>query len=493
MKCQPSDHPDYPNIFFGQIGNGDIDHAYVGRPEDMTMERPSYQINKNKPGTELAASVSSAFSAAAKVFEDSDPAYSAECLKRAREMFDFAKDYLGDYSQSISDAGKFYKSWSGYNDELVLAAAWLAKASGDSADIEQAKAIANQYQIGSGTEFSWDNKTPGANLLMYQLTGEDTYKQKMSQWLQAINNVQKTPNGMYFIQQWGSARHAANVAFILALMKDDFDSTYQLALDQINYILGDGPQIDGKPSSLMVGYGPTHPTTPHHRAAYCPPTGECTQAGFGSSSPSQWVLYGALVGGPESATDNFVNDRNNYVSNEVAIDYNAGLTGVLAAAVADPGLWEQTVTEAPEEDGATDETDEDKERTVEEDEPLETVAECEDFDGKGELTVYAEKPNGGNCGLDWDFIQANSKAYTHFVALPKGTYNAYDDHMNCGRCVRFKCSCEQTQFDFACENARGKEVIAMVTDSCPSCHIYHDLDLSFAAWDEVTGGQSGSR
>ena len=73
MKCQPSDHPDYPNIFYGQIGNGDIDHAYVGRPEDMTMERPSYEISKSKPGTELAASVSSAFSAAAKVFEDSDP------------------------------------------------------------------------------------------------------------------------------------------------------------------------------------------------------------------------------------------------------------------------------------------------------------------------------------------------------------------------------------------------------------------------------------
>ena len=73
----------------------------------MTMERPSYEISKSKPGTELAASVSSAFSAAAKVFEDSEPTYSAECLKRAREMFDFAKDYRGDYSQSISDTGNF--------------------------------------------------------------------------------------------------------------------------------------------------------------------------------------------------------------------------------------------------------------------------------------------------------------------------------------------------------------------------------------------------
>ena len=69
--------------------------------------------------------------------------------------------------------------------------------------------------------------------------------------------VNKTPAGMYFLQQWGSARHAANAAFVMALMKEDFGSeTYQLALDQINYILGDGPKINGSPASLMVGYGP---------------------------------------------------------------------------------------------------------------------------------------------------------------------------------------------------------------------------------------------
>lgn len=508
MKCQPLDHPDYPNIFYGQIGNGDVDHAYVGRPEDMTMERPSYEISASKPGTELAASVSSAFAAAATVFKDTDSAYSAECLKRAREMFEFAVNYKGDYSQSIADAGKFYKSWSGYNDELVLAAAWLARASGDSDDVTQAREIAAQYQIGSGTEFSWDNKTPGANLLMYQITGDDTYKQRMEQWLQAIDNTQKTPNGMYFLQQWGSARHAGNVAFILALMKEETfggNNAYQLAMDQINYILGDGPQIDGKASSLMVGYGPSHPTTPHHRSSYCPADGECTQAGFSGTDPSTWVLYGALVGGPESATDVFVNDRNNYVANEVALDYNAGLTGVLAAAVQDPG----TSTTSPfngqstrdETDDTADETagegttdDDSTDVVADEDEPLDEVEQCEDFEGVGELTVYAANPDGGNCGLDWSFIHDNNlKSSTHFVALPKGTYNAYDDHMNCGRCVRFKCSCDQHQFDFACENVRGKEVIAMVTDSCPSCHIYHDLDLSNAAWDEVTGGQSGSR
>ena len=122
---------------------------------------------------------------------------------------------------------------------------------------------------------------------------------------------------------------------------------------------------------------------------------------------------------------------------------------------------------------------------------------CTNFPTPGELTVYSANPEGGNCDFPWSFIQQHSKAYTHFVALPSvlPDANAYDNHMSCGRCVRFKCNCaeEQSLFDFACENAQGHEVIAMVVNSCPSCHIFGDLDLSNAAWDEVTGNQTHSR
>ena len=30
--------------FYCQVGNGGIDHAYIGRPEDMTVERPAYSL-----------------------------------------------------------------------------------------------------------------------------------------------------------------------------------------------------------------------------------------------------------------------------------------------------------------------------------------------------------------------------------------------------------------------------------------------------------------
>jgi len=41
------------------------------------------------------------------------------------------------------------------------------------------------------------------------------------------------------------------------------------------------------------------------------------------------VLYGALVGGPDE-NDVYVDDREDYVSNEVACDYNAGFQGAVA-------------------------------------------------------------------------------------------------------------------------------------------------------------------
>jgi len=51
-----------------------------------------------------------------------------------------------------------------------------------------------------------------------------------------------------------------------------------------------------------------------------------------SPNPNYHVLTGALVGGPDE-NDNYVDDRTNYVQNEVSTDYNAGFQSALAALV----------------------------------------------------------------------------------------------------------------------------------------------------------------
>ena len=37
-----------------------------------------------------------------------------------------------------------------------------------------------------------------------------------------------------------------------------------------------------------------------------------------------------MVGGPDNAEDRWEDDRGNYVTNEVSLDYNAGLCGLIS-------------------------------------------------------------------------------------------------------------------------------------------------------------------
>jgi hypothetical protein len=87
--------------------------------------------------------------------------------------------------------------------------------------------------------------------------------------------------------------------------------------------------------SFVVGFGHNPPQRAHHAGASCPdyPT-RCDWANFDSPKPNPQVLYGALVGGPKGpGDDTYTDKRNDYVTNEVANDYNAGFTGALAGLV----------------------------------------------------------------------------------------------------------------------------------------------------------------
>ena len=59
------------------------------------------------------------------------------------------------------------------------------------------------------------------------------------------------------------------------------------------------------------------------------PPAKCDWNDKNKPDPNPHVLNGALVGGPDQ-NDNYVDDRNDYVKNEVATDYNAGFQGALA-------------------------------------------------------------------------------------------------------------------------------------------------------------------
>jgi len=127
--------------------------------------------------------------------------------------------------------------------------------------------------------------------------------------------------------QWGSLRYAGDLAhFTLQAAHNgiDVDNSVNFAESQINYILGDTGR------SYVCGWGQNPPVKPHHRGSSCPSSGVCDwNSGYNNPGPNPQVLNGALVGGPDH-NDNYVDDRTNFQTNEVATDYNAGFQSALA-------------------------------------------------------------------------------------------------------------------------------------------------------------------
>ena len=190
----------------------------------------------------------------------------------------------------------------------------------------------------SGSEFSWDQKHPAIHYLFYELSNrtDDAARGRLDDFLRNLKTGDKTPNGFRFLQKWGSARHNMNSNFInlIDAINHEHDENIEYAFSQLDYILGreSGSAVneEGKGMSLQIGFGEVFPTSPHHRSSSCFGNGTCLKKG---SDPSPFTLFGALVGGPEELSDNFKNDRGNWISNEVALDYNAGFQGVLAARI----------------------------------------------------------------------------------------------------------------------------------------------------------------
>lgn len=75
-----------PNVLYGQVGDGDSDHACWQRPEDMTTPRTAFRIDEGHPGSDLAAETSSALAAASIAFSSSNPQYSKLLLTHSKQV-----------------------------------------------------------------------------------------------------------------------------------------------------------------------------------------------------------------------------------------------------------------------------------------------------------------------------------------------------------------------------------------------------------------------
>lgn len=334
IKCHTA-----PDEYYFQVG-GDADHSFWGAAEvvEAKMKRPSYKVTKSKGGSAVCAEAAASLATASMVFEESDPAFAAECLSHAKQLYELADAMQSDsYYDTI--AGAYYKSWSGFADEMSWAGCFLYQKTGDKDYLDRAVAYSDKWEKENQTDYwgykwaqSWDNVSYGARILLAQLTGEERYAESAEQyldyWTTGFNGakIKYTPKGLAWLDSWGSLRYACNTAFMATIWAESGlctpskVSTYEdFAKSQADYCLGSTGR------SFVCGFGVNPPTSPHHRTA----SGVCTDNLSADPETNIHVLTGALVGGPD-ASDGYTDTRSDYCMNEVAVDYNAGFTGLMA-------------------------------------------------------------------------------------------------------------------------------------------------------------------
>ncbi|MFC1642180.1 glycoside hydrolase family 9 protein [Myxococcota bacterium] len=331
MKCHPDD-----DTYYYQVGDAGLDHGWWGPAEAMQMERPSFKLTRSSSGSTVLGETAAALGATAAVFASSDPGYAEQCLNHAKSLFEFAESTKSDAGYTA--ASGFYTSSSGFYDELSWAAVWIYLATGDEAYLSKAEEYVADWPMEQQTStiayhwaHCWDDVHYGAQVLLAKITNEPVYIESVERnldfWTEGYDGerISYSPGGLAWLSNWGSLRYATTMAFLTSVWADwkactpeKVDTYRAFTKSQVDYALGS----TGK--SFVVGFGEKYPQHPHHRTAH------------GSWADMQTIptehrhtLIGALVGGP--GQDDTYNDKiDDFQSNEVACDYNAGFVGALA-------------------------------------------------------------------------------------------------------------------------------------------------------------------
>ncbi len=345
MKCTFLNSSGKAIAFCYQVGDGDIDHAYWQAPEKDTMFRRAWFATDALPSTDCVAATAASLAVNYLNFKDEDPTYAEKSLKYAKALFEFAERCS---NKSVNNDGpKGYYGSSKWQDDYCWAAAWLYLATKDDHYLTEAFKYFDYYAPSCWTH-CWNDVWAGTACILAEIDDlydknsqvfEDRYKKATGKnqyetidfWSQVAKLVDNwmngslgkiTPGGYSFLNQWGSARYNTATQFVATVYDKhhgDKPSKYsEWAKKQMNYLLGNNPLN----RNYIVGYNSVSAKYPHHRAS----SGftRCEETG-----PQKYVLYGALVGGPDG-NDQHIDSTADYIYNEVTIDYNAAFVGACA-------------------------------------------------------------------------------------------------------------------------------------------------------------------
>ncbi|XP_010471153.1 PREDICTED: endoglucanase 9 [Camelina sativa] len=348
-----------PGKLYVGVGDPNVDHKCWERPEDMDTPRTVYSVSPSNPGSDVAAETAAALAAASMVFRKVDSKYSRLLLATAKDVMQFAIQYRGAYSDSLSSSVcPFYCSYSGYKDELMWGASWLLRATNNPYYANFIKSL------GGGDQpdiFSWDNKYAGAYVLLSRraLLNKDInfepYKQAAENFMCQIlpdspsSSTQYTQGGLMYKLPQSNLQYVTSITFLLTTYAKYMKATkhtfncgssvivpnalISLSKRQVDYILGDNPIR----MSYMVGFGSNFPKRIHHRASSLPSHSLHSKSlgcnggfqSFYTQNPNPNILTGAIVGGPNQ-NDGYPDQRDDYSHSEPATYINAAFVGPLA-------------------------------------------------------------------------------------------------------------------------------------------------------------------
>ena len=336
--------------FCYQVGDGAIDHSYWQAPEIDAMARPAFFATSSLPTTDDVSESAAALAVNYLIFKDDDPEYAEKCLDYSKALFDFAAKNDKVKGDGKDGPASFYTS-SKWEDDFSFAACWLYLITDDHWYLEQCLPYVDYYAP-PGYVLCWNDMWNGVSILLgriqdrypavceeYRTAAKRNPYEEIDFWymeakaLNAYMTGEKgkyTPGGYLWFDKWGSARYNTAAQFC-ALLYDKYQNGKdrynpdnpdycfsEWAKGQMEYVIGDNPLN----RCYVVGYGENSVKHPHHRAASGLTMAE-------DKAEHKHTLWGALAGGP-GQNDEHIDLTEDWIYNEVTIDYNAAFVGAAA-------------------------------------------------------------------------------------------------------------------------------------------------------------------
>lgn len=275
-----------------------------------------------------------------------DATYASLCLTKAQEYYTIAK-----ISPAASNANpsSFY-TFNDYQDEMCLAAILLYRATTMASYLTDATTYVNTITFKNVTYPNYWGNVKWATLMeLYKVTGTATYLNMVGIHL---SSSALSACGYYDYSGGGGSgqfEYTASEAFLACLYHKvtGTASAYTFAKANVDFLLGTHPAVSkDAPAnfSFLVGYnvlGGGYTKYPQHAPAFGQTNPNTVwnnytqETNTSGSVPFKYVCEGALAGGLTTPTCSatstaYIDNINNYNTNEVCTGYNAQIIGAFA-------------------------------------------------------------------------------------------------------------------------------------------------------------------